>query len=385
MSSIETGSSATSSDRVQDDRARDHRPLLLAAREIGRVLVHELLRRAPARRCSSASATRRCSSAPLAIPWIRSGCPTDCLDRHRRVQGRMRILEDDLHPPPVVAQLALAQLRDVAALEHDAALGRPDEAQQRPAERRLAAARLADEPQHLALAEVERDVVDCLDLAGLAPEESLAEAAPDRVVRLQPADRDESRAVLRAAVRLSGLIGHRRPPRDSSGRRRSPGGICSAKGRAASTPRAGRDRAATQPGPRRRRRPSRRGSADGNGTRGVGRSGSGALPGIECSSIVSSEIVERRSSRVYGCAGSANTSRAGPSSTIRPAYITATRSQASAMIPRLCVISRSAVPKFALQVGEDPQDLRLDDHVERRSSARPRPGASDAARARARS
>ena len=59
------------------------------------------------------------------------------------------------------------------------------------------------------------------------------------------------------------------------------------------------------------------------------------------------------------------TSRAGPSSTILPAYITATRSHASATIPRLCVISSRAVPKFFSQVGEDAQDLRLDDHVER--------------------
>ena len=48
-----------------------------------------------------------------------------------------------------------------------------------------------------------------------------------------------------------------------------------------------------------------------------------------------------------------------------PAYMTATRSQASATIPRLWVMRRSAVPKLSRQVGEDPEDLRLDDHVER--------------------
>ena len=81
MSSIETGSSATSSDRVEDDGARDHRPLLLAAREVGRVLVHELLgRREPdalehlGRRCAAARARSAGS------PWICSGCA----DRLRR-------------------------------------------------------------------------------------------------------------------------------------------------------------------------------------------------------------------------------------------------------------------------------------------------------------
>ena len=57
-------------------------------------------------------------------------------------------------------------------------------------------------------------------------------------------------------------------------------------------------------------------------------------------------MIERRSSRVYGCAGSANTSAASPSSAISPAYITATRSHASATMPRLCVIRSSAVSKF---------------------------------------
>ena len=86
---------------------------------------------------------------------------------------------------------------------------------------------------------------------------------------------------------------------------------------------------------------------------------------MECSSVVSSEIVERSSSRVYGCAGSANTSRAAPSSTILPAYMTATRSHASATMPRLCVISSSAVSKFSRRSARMREDLRLDDHVER--------------------
>ena len=59
-----------------------------------------------------------------------------------------------------------------------------------------------------------------------------------------------------------------------------------------------------------------------------------------------SEITERSSSRVYGWAGCEKTVRASPSSAIRPAYITATRSQASATMPRLWVISSRAVSKL---------------------------------------
>ena len=46
--------------------------------------------------------------------------------------------------------------------------------------------------------------------------------------------------------------------------------------------------------------------------------------------------------------------------------MTATRSQASATIPRLWVISSSAVSKFSRRSARMREDLRLDEHVERR-------------------
>ena len=53
-----------------------------------------------------------------------------------------------------------AGVRDVLAAEADAALGGLEQPHERARQRRLAAARLADEPERLALGEVERHVVD---------------------------------------------------------------------------------------------------------------------------------------------------------------------------------------------------------------------------------
>ncbi len=104
--------------------------------------------------------------------------PDRLLDRHGRVQRGVRILEDDLHLAPDAAQLALGHARDLAAVEEHALRRSPDEAEQRPPERRLAAAGLADEPEHLALVEVERHVVDRLHVARLAPDEPSGRSFP---------------------------------------------------------------------------------------------------------------------------------------------------------------------------------------------------------------
>ena len=55
-----------------------------------------------------------------------------------------------------------------------------------------------------------------------------------------------------------------------------------------------------------------------------------------------------------------------PCSATRPAYITTTRSQACATTPMSWVISISASPRCRDQIDQEPDDLRLDRHVERR-------------------
>ena len=78
---------------------------------------------------------------------------------------------------------------DVAALELDRSRRRLDQAEDRPAKRRLAAAGLADEAEDLARADVEVDAVDRVDRRDLA----LEEPAQDREVLLEPADLEDRR------------------------------------------------------------------------------------------------------------------------------------------------------------------------------------------------
>ena len=54
--------------------------------------------------------------------------------------------------------------------------------------------------------------------------------------------------------------------------------------------------------------------------------------------------IEAKSPRVYGCAGCANSAGVGADSTMRPAYITSTRSARPATMPRSCVIRSTAIP-----------------------------------------
>src|SRR5689334_12677180 len=69
----------------------------------------------------------------------------DLADGHARVERRVRILEDDLQLTAGLAQRRAPLRRELFAFEPDGARGRRDELQHRPAERRLAAARLADD------------------------------------------------------------------------------------------------------------------------------------------------------------------------------------------------------------------------------------------------
>ena len=90
------------------------------------------------------------------------------------------------------------------------------EPQHEPADRRLAAARLADQPERLAALDLEGDVVDGLDL-GDGP---LQHAAAHREVLHQVAHLDEgggsARAATvvagRAAITSVGLVGRAAPP-----------------------------------------------------------------------------------------------------------------------------------------------------------------------------
>src|SRR5262249_31646675 len=122
---------------------------------------------------------RRRDDRPHALAWV---------------QARVRVLEDDLHLLPQRPQLATPELRDRAAAVPDVAGRRLEQADDRAAERGLAAPRLADEAEGLSLANGERDVVDRMDPRNLAAEQTL----PDREILLEALDLDERRVAVGA-------------------------------------------------------------------------------------------------------------------------------------------------------------------------------------------
>src|SRR5207247_2200773 len=97
-------------------------------------------------------------------------------------------LEDDLHLAPHPAELLAPERRQLLAHERDRPGGRLQELEDAVAGRRLPRPRLPDEPERLALGDVEADPVDRLDRAdGPLPQEPLA----DREVLLQVSDGEE--------------------------------------------------------------------------------------------------------------------------------------------------------------------------------------------------
>jgi hypothetical protein len=81
-------------------------------------------------------------------------------DAHARVERRVGVLEDHLHPLAQRPHRRVGQARDVLAVEADRAAGRLQQPQHGAAERRLAAARLADQAERLAGRDRQRHVLD---------------------------------------------------------------------------------------------------------------------------------------------------------------------------------------------------------------------------------
>src|SRR6185295_17508898 len=84
----------------------------------------------------------------------------DRAHRHPWVEGSVGILEDDLHPAPVPAQLVTLEREEIDAVEADRAGRRVAQPDHRPADRALAAARLTHEPERLAPADLDGHPVD---------------------------------------------------------------------------------------------------------------------------------------------------------------------------------------------------------------------------------
>src|SRR4029079_11634090 len=169
---------------LQSEARGDPDPLALAARELVRVAAGVVGR----------EADRVLERLHLLAPLRRRPDLVDpetladaVADRRSWVERRVRVLEDDLHPPPVRLELLAGQLRDVPALDEDLAGRRLDQAEQDATDRRLAATRLADQADGLAAVDREADAVDGLDRGDLAAQHP----AVDREVLHEIPDLDE--------------------------------------------------------------------------------------------------------------------------------------------------------------------------------------------------
>ena len=116
------------------------------------------------------------------------------------------------------------------------------------------------------------------------------------------------------------------------------------------------------------------------GQPGGASNGCTGLPGMTGSRSSGSSIRGRAASSadVYGCSGRANSSLVGCRSTIRPAYMTSTRSQSARGEIEVMRDEDHPEPALAPKLREDADDLALDGHVERgrRPSAMIRSGSS---------
>ena len=120
--------------------------------------------KADAARSRSATCSRACARRAEPVGEERLG--DRGADTDARVEARERILEDHLDVAAHVAHPALVEREDVVAVEQDRARVRLDQAQDRAAGRRLAAAGFADQRQRLAGLQAEGDVLDRVHAAG---------------------------------------------------------------------------------------------------------------------------------------------------------------------------------------------------------------------------
>ncbi len=138
--------------RLQRERARDADALALPAGKLVRIVV-DMLGAQPDALEDVGDA--RAAFLGVADAMHAQRLADDVACRHARVERGERVLEDDLHLPAIGAQLRLAEMRDVGAVDLDAARGRLDQAQDRAADCGFAAAGFTDQRERLARADFE--------------------------------------------------------------------------------------------------------------------------------------------------------------------------------------------------------------------------------------
>ena len=152
-SSAETGSSSTISLRLERQRARDADALALAAGELVREAVDVLGVQPDAVEQLAHAAPR---SWPRGRPVQLQRRADDLADALARVQRRVRVLEDHLHLAPQRLHRSRGRPCVMSSpRKRIVPVGRRRQPHDRARQRGLAAARLADEPERLALVERE--------------------------------------------------------------------------------------------------------------------------------------------------------------------------------------------------------------------------------------
>ena len=129
------------------------------------------------------------------VPVDDHGLGDEVAHPHPGVEGTPRVLKHGLHRAAVLPPGLRVSVADFLALEADGALGRLFQLEHHLGGGALAAARLADDAQGLAGAQLEGNAVHCLDVAGgFADEQALGH----REVFFQPDGLQQRRAVGRA-------------------------------------------------------------------------------------------------------------------------------------------------------------------------------------------
>ena len=175
--------------RVHRESARDADALPLSTREFVRIAIGVLGSEA---NLLQESAHARVSRRTLGQLVNREPFTNDRADGHTRVEGRDRILEDDLHIASQFAQLRRAHRAHIPALESDLTGRWLDETENRSTGGGLSAAGFADYSESLAPRDVEGDIVHCLHGANLTRENSLS----DRKLLAEIAHREQLRTFI---------------------------------------------------------------------------------------------------------------------------------------------------------------------------------------------
>ena len=167
-------------DRLDRQRPGDADALALTAGELVRVAVH-CVRRQPDLGQHPGDALSLV--APAADAVDDEGLANDVADFEARVQAGIGVLEDHLHVPPERPQRRLVEMRDVGALEAHRTTGRLEQPQDSAARGGLAAAGLADQPEHLASRDRQAQAIDGAQTGAAVAEQGASRGEGDAEFR----------------------------------------------------------------------------------------------------------------------------------------------------------------------------------------------------------